>query len=293
MTLDDIRALPSLDRFLYWCSERESIAHRKRVGLFPLTDDPILATYRFTNVFREDDKTTVWFRDTVREPLKSHPNVVFATIAFRWFNFIPTGEVLWKRGLLVEWNQSEAERLLRARRERGEQVFTGAYMINSPPGHQKLEYICGCINNVWLDVDDLKRRSRKWRTMAEAHEDLQRYERIGGFMSYEIVCDLRYTDILKDATDANTWAHLGPGARRGLLRVMGRPIETKKSHGLTLVPLPYGWEMVMRQLRAWMEMEPWAKDRRVEMREVEQSLCEYDKYCRTLFNEGQLKRRYP
>lgn len=295
MNLADVRTLEPLDRFLYWCHERQAIAERRSKGVSQSqwTDDPILSTYRFTHVFREEDKTTAWFRTHVREPLKYSSDVVFATICFRWFNWIPTGEVLHKRGLLVEWDQSETLRILGARRNRGEQVFTGAFMINSQPGYPKLEYICGCVNNVFDDNFNLKRRVLGWATLQQAHEDLQRYERLGGFMAYEIVCDLRHTQALNHAADINSWAHLGPGARRGLLRVMGKPIETKKSHGLTLVPLPLDWHEQMKSLLLTMQHQPWAAGKLVEMREVEQSLCEFDKYSRALFNEGQLKRRYP
>lgn len=295
MNLNDVRALEPLSRFFYWCRERQAIAERRHNGMpHPeWTDDPILATYRFTHVFREEDKTTAWFRNYVREPLKYSSDVIFATVCFRWFNWIPTGEVLHKRGLLVEWDESETLRILGARRNRGEQVFTGAFMINSQPGYPKLEYICGCVDRVFGDNRELKRRALDWTTLEQAHRDLQRYERLGGFMAYEIVCDLRHTQALNHVTDVNTWAHLGPGARRGLLRAMGKPIETKKSHGLTLVPLPPDWHEWMGNLLQAMQHEPWAAGKRVEMREVEQSLCEFDKYSRALFNEGQLKRRYP
>ena len=47
----------------YWVAERERIRVRKESGQpFPWTDDPILATYRFCNVRREDDRVTIWVR---------------------------------------------------------------------------------------------------------------------------------------------------------------------------------------------------------------------------------------
>ena len=51
-------------RFFWWIEERHEIFKKKEQGLpRPWTTDIILDTYRFTNPFRENDKTTVWFRE--------------------------------------------------------------------------------------------------------------------------------------------------------------------------------------------------------------------------------------
>ncbi|MCH8326754.1 MAG: hypothetical protein IIB83_09405, partial [Bacteroidetes bacterium] len=53
---------------------------------------------------------------------------------------------------------------------------------------------------------------------------LKEYDCIGPLIAYEFVCDLRYTDILRNATDTCTWCNIGPGAERGLSR-MGMPVN--------------------------------------------------------------------
>ena len=125
--------------------------------------------------------------------------------------------------------------------------------------------------------------------MAEAHADLTRFEGLGGFMAYEIVCDLRYTAMLEQATDKLLWSNPGPGAIRGLHRVLGREIKNKSNAACP--PVPKDWEMQTRRLLAivqarFPEMPPF------EMREIEMSLCEYDKYVRLLLGEGKAKRGY-
>ena len=72
---------------------------------YPWTDDPILQKYKFTNVFREDDATTVWFRENMRDELCEHSDVILATIIFRWFNLVETGKVLLENNLHVEVEQ--------------------------------------------------------------------------------------------------------------------------------------------------------------------------------------------
>ena len=89
--------------FFMFARERHNIYLRRQQGLpRPWTDDHILNTCRFTNVYRELDKTTVWFRERVREPLRSKPEVLLATVLFRWFNRILTGEALFLQTFMSE-----------------------------------------------------------------------------------------------------------------------------------------------------------------------------------------------
>jgi hypothetical protein len=67
-----------------------------------------------------------------------------------------------------------------------------------------------------------------------------------------------------------------------------RPQDQNKSN-VAAPPVPKDWEAQTRKLLALLrerypEMPPF------EMREVEMSLCEYDKYVRLLLGEGKSKR---
>ena len=126
MKIADVRKLTPLEVFLYWIRERFAIYQRGQAGcLKPWTDDEILQNYRFTNPYRELDKTTAWFRTMVRDPLRDDPAVVLATTIVRWFNFIPTGEVLMggSSNLLLDWSEEEALARLRPIHDAGGQVF--------------------------------------------------------------------------------------------------------------------------------------------------------------------------
>jgi hypothetical protein len=288
----DVLKLRPLERLLYWIRERHAIYLRRQAGApKPWTDDEILQNYFFTNPYRENDRTTAWFRTHVRDPLRDDPAVVLATVIFRWFNYIPTAEVLMggASNLLLDWSEPEALARLVPIRDAGGQIFTGAYMVNSPPGEPKLEAICRRITAVWKRGDFLRRRARDWPRMQLAHEDLLRFDGLGGFGAYEIVCDLRYTRFLEGATDKLIWSNPGPGAIRGLYRVLGREIKNKSNAACP--PVPKDWEPRTRELLATMQRElpdlpPF------EMRETEMVLCETDKYVRLLLGEGKSKRRY-
>ena len=152
MLNEKVAKLKPVDRFLYWIKERHSIYLKRQAGKpKPWTDDEVLQRYFFTNPYRENDKTTVWFRENIREPLRNKPEVLFATIAFRWFNRISTGELLQSHRLLTHWQQAKAVRVLEKARGDGLTVFTGAYMIkagNGPKGC-KIGNVCNAITNIW------------------------------------------------------------------------------------------------------------------------------------------------
>jgi hypothetical protein len=295
MLIEEVGKLPPIERFLYWIKERHKIYVKRQKGLPPpWTDDEILQSYFFTNCYRENDKVTMWFRENVRGPLQDKREVVFATICFRWFNYIPTGEILLgevgkpEDDLLIFWDLKEAIRRLEAQRDKGEKVFTGAFNIsNSGSRKPKINRVCeDYIQPVWEDLDRLKRRLDSYMhlSMECAHSVLMSYPglRGSGFMAYEIVCDLRYTWVLRDAPDKLTWSNPGPGAKRGLNRLLGRPLDAP------VKDWPQQSQKILAtcQKRLGRTMPPF------EMREVEHSLCEWDKFERARLQDGHLKRRY-
>lgn len=303
MKTEQVRRMSPEDRFFYWIRERHQIYLRRQRGEpRPWTDDEILQSYFFTNPYRENDKTTVWFRENVRDHLRQRPEILFATVCFRWFNWIPTGRVLIESslgnppaefGLLERWDQKAAIRVLSIVREGGQQVFTGAYMIKGETGRKKVESVCDRINAVWLErqrLVDLCRRERRLETLVNA---LREFPYLGGFMAYEIACDLRYTYLLEDAVDVDTWCNPGPGCHRGLMRLSGitppkNRFGRQKRNGNKI---PADWLDQMRKLLA-QARQRFYKMPRMEMREIEHSLCEFDKYERALHGDGHMKRLY-
>lgn len=307
MNVDYVKALPPISRFWYWIKERHQIHLKRKAGKpKPWTDDKVLQTKFFTNPYRENDKVTVWFRENIREPLRNDPRVLFATVAFRWFNLPqtavwlmddtlasnPNPESHWEYAgnLLTNWCPKEAMDRLGYHRERKAQIFTGAYMINSPGGEKKLEAIIRRVNNVWEKRDELLSDIVSGPTSLEwAHGCLTDFDGMGGFMAYEVVCDLRHTYLLEHATDKTTWCNPGPGAVRGLYRILGREFE--KGNNSTSPPVPADFlAQCARLLSLSQKMLPHMPA--FEMREIEHSLCEWDKYERVLWGDGKSKRTF-
>jgi hypothetical protein len=109
-------------------------------------------------------------------------------------------------------------------------------------------------------------------------------------MAYEMVTDMRHTPLLNDAKDIMTWANMGPGAQRGLRR-LGYPATNQKQGNESMRALLDNWTE-----KLWAKIpEPYtaADYPLLEMRDIEHSLCETDKYLRTKNGEGFPRGKFP
>ena len=276
-----------LNRYCYWQIERENIRLQKEVSQLPppWTNDSILQEYKFCQVFREDDRTTRWFREHIREPMKNSPDVFMATVIFRWFNWIPTGRTLIEHGLLKRWDRKKAIEEI----TKQPKWITGAYIIKTPNGMDKVTGVAECISHMWQDREYLAKEIVKTKSLEDTWILLRDYPYMGPFMAYEVVTDLRHTYLLEDAEDVLTWANAGPGAMRGLNRLTGRELGySKRSHDW-VGEMQELYKIVQTRLPAHILQR---NDMRYEMREIEGGLCEFDKYSRIVKGEGRTRSIY-
>ena len=265
-----------VDLFRYWIDERICIEEKKLAGESkPWTSDSVLQKYFFTNPYREWDKTTVWFRENVRNKLDHDPRIFHATALRVFFAKIPTQQALLECGAFFNWDMQTAEEMLR----KLETPFSSAYIISGKLSEygNKIATCVNIVEKIYKGRAFLETELRKNPTLEAAFKLFIQYPFIGPFLSYEIVTDLRHTQYLNSASDIMTWANPGPGCRRGLRRLLtGRPdgyvTET-------------GWIAHMQNL---LPLCP----KNFELRDVEHSLCEFDKYARVKFGQGRSKRNY-
>lgn len=261
--------------------ERYSIFLKRQAGeQKPWTQDEILRQFKFCNVFREDDATTIWIKENIREPLRDDPKVFQAMVLARWFNRISTLDVL--KDLIVSdaWSTEEA----RARLEKISPIFTAAYLIRSPKGMDKLTGVLWSIEQVLPQVRkkvaDLVARQH---SLEEVTEWLAQMEGLGHFMAYEVVTDLRHTFLLEEAPDIMSWANPGPGCEEGIRRLLGTPAGGRSNMIAVMQEI----------LELSQDPENWpAEYPALEMRDVEHVLCEVGKYLKTKAGEGTPKQLF-
>lgn len=274
------------ETYLYWIKERESVRFAKDSGTQkPWTTDPILQTYKFCNVQRESDRVTKWIADNWRNPYANHPNMWFAMVVARLFNWPPTLELIgfpdFKNNTYDKWIEESRITLKTARDTEKKKIFTGAYLVSTNGVKKdKIDYI---LDNVLWPIWKTGRGPLAGESLQEYWGHLIQFDGLGSFMAGQVVADLKYIDpILKEASDWWTWAPLGPGSKRGLNRLFGRPLEQNVSQSVALVEFRKLQDAVIQNLGL-----------KLPVHDIQNCCCEVDKYLRLQNNEGSVRSKYP
>lgn len=275
--------------FWHWINERHAIYVRRQAGESkPWTDDHILQRYKFTNVFRQLDTGTVWLTEhwldqKWRTKALTHSAMaldmkllLFNICLYRHINWWETADRL---GYTTKWSHRIFVTIMEKWLHEGLHVWTGAHIIRSRDGLTKAESVAITMDDLWGLKEELFMIARGTKSLEAVFDRLLQVPFIGEFLAYEFVSDMRWTPILNDAVDIMTWANAGPGAQRGLRRLWP---DIKASERLT----------AMRFLRDESDRMTgyWVPD--LEMREIEHSLCEFDKYVRVYQGEGKPRSVY-
>ena len=167
----------------------------------------ILREWSFCNVERERDRTTVWIRENWREPHRDDPLVWFAMAVARFVN-LP--DALAKLGYPIPWDREHFIAVMQRRKAAGEQLQGGGYIIPAGPegastgargaaakGRHDARPVASAV--------ETPSRSREW---LPGRPDRRRREVYGP------------TGLAPDWKD---FACPGPGSRKGLNLVLGRP----------------------------------------------------------------------
>lgn len=283
--LEKIKKLTPKQRLVYWIKERHSIYLKKKAGLpKKWTNDSILQSYRFCNVYRELDTVTRWIAKNWRDNHATEPDLWFAMAVARWNNWPDT---LAEIGFPVPWRPEHAKKVLNKRKAEGSKVWTGAYMIGTQGATtDKPTFIVDKIlSPLWKNRAEV--RPRKGETLASFAERMSYQFSMRGFMMGQVVADIKYIQPLRSAKDWDTWAISGPGSRRGMNRVL----EIGETTGKVAWD-EEEWLDELTRLRS--EILPLIKGQPpVHGQDLQNCLCEYDKYDRVLFGEGKPRSSYP
>ena len=140
-------------------------------------------------------------------------------------------------------------------------------------------------NPLWNDRESLRYVAHE-RTLAEAHGRLVKCKGLASFLAGQVIADLKYVKPQRDALDWETWACPGPGSRRGMNRVLNLPVHSRWDDSSWLGYLQILHEQLQPKLRA-------AKLPSMHAQDVQNCLCEFDKYERVRLGEGTPRRKYP
>lgn len=253
----------------YWISERERIRVKKERGdQRPWSQDLVFQRTYFCNVHREDDRVTRWLREHYT-PDTFGDYYEVAVVAGRLFNWPETLEEI--KFSLVPSPHTKLWDVLTKRQERGDKVWGGAYLITTHGRKMsKVDYCVEVLQKV-IDITPAKCQPN----CEDYFHWFKRVDGLGSFLCAQIVADLKNTigHPLAGAPDWLTFSAPGPGSLRGLSWYHHRKItEALYTEAIEEVAADLGWEFCMQDLQNCM--------------------CEFDKYCRVLTGTGRSKRGY-
>ena len=268
---------------MYWVAERESIRIKKEAGRDkPWTADNVFQTTYFCNVHREDDKVTRWIRSFysrhVDSPMFEY-NILFS-------RFINRPETLAAMGYLEDHNPDELLARLDVRASEGHKIWGGAYVITTHGIRMgKAQYLCDNVLGAAYKALSRPQHPSRGGSCTLAAEALQEIEGVGNFLSGQIVADLKNTPRhpLSKAFDRGFFVTPGPGSLRGLSWIFfGGP------KGVTEATFMH----YFNNLQKWVQVHWPPGIGIVDDQDLQNCLCEFDKYCRVTTGTGRSKRNY-
>jgi len=274
-----------IEEFFRFIRERHSIYDRRMRGKAkPWTKDVILQNYRFCNVNRELDTVTKWLRNNWYNPNAGDSDLWFAAVVARLINWPDT---LKEIGFPKPFNPGHIVKVLQTRTNSGEKTYTSAYMITTHNKKiDKAEYVVNSILvPMFLRKEELGFQAEKDKTLEEFCKRLCLIKGIGPFFAGQVIADVKYDIRYNNVEDWWSFAVSGTGSRRGLNRVMNLPTSKKLTEEQ--------WKIYLDNIRS--SLLPLLKKAGIEplhAQDVQNCLCEFDKYERVRLGEGSPRSRY-
>jgi hypothetical protein len=265
--------------------ERHAIYQRRVAGKpKPWTKDPILQQYRFCNVYRELDTVTQWIAQNWRAPHQDDPNLWFAMVIARLVNWPETLAIM-ECPRPRKW-RDQFTGTIHQRQQAGQKAFSSAYIVSTNGRTMdKAEYLEQYVLSPLWDARN-KLQPVEGESLHQYWSKLRAFNGMGSFMAAQVVADLKYVHPLQEAVDWWTWAAPGPGSKRGLNRVYGYAPDDSWTDA--------NWHEGLMDLKVQIDpLVAKAGMPLVHAQDLQNCLCEFDKYERVRLGEGRPRSLYP
>jgi len=269
---------PVFESYWRFAAERQRVWERRFGGTdTALTDDPIIANYRFTNSYRVLDRVTQYLlTNVVYDSHRSSRDTLLRILLFKIFNKIETWDLLTAEfGPLgaSTFDVAAFNRLLSSVRADGGRIYSNAYItppIRGVEGPKHLGHL------LWLRrvlVDDLDDELASASSLSEIYERLARYDGFGPFLAYQLAVDIAYSPLTTVTEDDFMVA--GPGAIDGVTKCF--PTAHKRDVSQIIYT-------VCAEQASWFEHFgidfPYLQGRHLRPIDCQNLFCEISKYAR-------------
>jgi hypothetical protein len=223
---------------------------------------------------------------------------LIAALLARMVNKPETLHAITGGNVFRKWDYDRAYEAMYEIKNRGQVVFTNAYIINGASGGPKIDQVLGAIDTCYKNCDKNARRYVVPASMQETAERLHGLPGVGSFIAGQVVADLRW--VLGDAGDGwwqdrMTWAPPGPGSSRGMKYLLGEATAADMAgRGKDLSEkqfLPALRELI-GLAQKHKTVGPIFKERKLEAHDIQNTLCETSKFIRIKYGVGRAKNQY-
>lgn len=276
---------PVFDSYWRFAAERQTVYLRRVAGGSPpWTEDPVIASFKFTNAYRAADRVSQYLIRHViyrREyPLR---DAVLRILLFKIFNKIETWEFLEEAlGEVVEseFSVERLDQLLTRSLEAGASIYSAAYIMPSGPAsirqprkhRMHLELLAGLLRQ------GLAERLAAAASMAQVYDILLSLPSIGPFLAYQFAIDLNYSGHF--ALSEMEFVMPGPGARDGIRKCFASLGDYSESEVIRWVTDRQAEEFAARGLEF---KSLWGRP--LQLIDCQNLFCEVDKYARVVHPE--------
>ncbi len=316
-----------LHEFFRTMYERQQIYFNRFIQRTPApwTEDPILKEYKYTNVYRELDRHSLWeIENIIRNNSLTDKDLIWQICLFRFFNqplffeFIRKSE-FFKGDLLPSFGDYDSEifsRALDMYRETGNNPFTNAYVTNSGacPG-AKRDWCYGnkIIPHLHSKVDELHKICVKSENPQDLIDLMLTFPGVAKFVAHEFYVSLcyisKYTNRKFFRWTENDWTNVGPGASLGV-RLIFPSLKTDKEQEQGIRWLKemapsyleehfpdfyfFRWNKKLKNAATGI---PGIKiltrgDCNITLHNIEMWLCEFSKYWKMTIKEGKQRSKF-
>ena len=292
----------SVSCFILFVLERQKVWVKKYKGKKNLTSNEILEGKWFTNMYRELDRGTHFFRRNILETtLKNYKiskevdaelieKVLFKSVIYRLINEVKTFNDF--GGIPDRKEMKSFLKFIKERHEdRNQKVFTAAHQNN---GMRRFLESYDVLKHEIKQLSVEIAKNAKKRSLKGINSVLRSIKGVGPFFAWQILCDLLEARIIGDNSD-NQWTSLGPGAKNGLRRLFtesnlpsskGELKHTRLIRDVCASSGPKsGYEALGLSFPAFLNKE-------LSLKNIEHALCEYDKYYRSALGLPTREREY-
>jgi len=191
---------------------------RRLCGAEVVTRDPILARYRFTNVFRASDRVSQYLINHVIPGSRdSCEDLFFRIMLFKILNRVDTWKYLLHRMGEPHWSircleQIDAE--LSAALAAGMRIYSAAYIIPCPLLGRIRKHSNHLVLLSQMMADRLPAKIQVAKSLQDVFKLLLSYPSLGPFLAFQFAIDINYSR-LTDFSEMD-FVVAGPGAVDGI-----------------------------------------------------------------------------